>query len=190
MQACIEKILPGNRKGGPKWYWVLGNVVIYYAISAAVLFATMQIPSSNTGKLYYFLKLWSCVGSETYRLVFFRGESVYNTTYFPWGNLVYYFWMNIMGHWFVNTSNLNFERKHIIHTRSSKYRDFLMIPLYTPILFMISSIIVLRSQNDLSSSGVEERYSQWDLFQFNLFVWTSAYFFGLQFTHFDKGPMR
>ena len=122
-------------------------------------------------------------------MIFYRGDDVYNTTYFPWGTLIYYTLMNIIGHFYVNTSNLNFERKHILYTNSTKYRDFLLVPLFAPIFFMISSIIVLRSQNDLASSG-EEPFTTGNIMLFNLCVWTTAYFVGLQFTHFDKGPMQ
>ena len=118
------------------------------------------------------------IGSDTYRMIFYRGDDVYNTTYFPWGTLIYYLLMNIIGHFYVNTSNLNFERKHILYTNSTKYRDFLLVPVFAPIFFMISSIIVLRSENDLASSGGKP-FTTGDIMVFNLCVWTSAYFVGL-----------
>ena len=115
---------------------------------------------------------------------------MYNTTYFPWSNLVYYTLMNMFGHFFVNTSNLNFERKHILYSSHSKYRDFLLVFVFAPIFFIISSIIVLRAPNDLSSTKGSQPHSWWSCFMFNQFAWASAYFAGLQFTHFDKGPMQ
>ena len=150
MEACIEKILPGNRYGGPTVSWVIMNTVIYYVISAILLFATIWIPSSDTGKTSFVPNLYS--GSNAYRLIFYRGDNVYNTTYFPWSNFVYYTLMNMFGHFFVNTSNLNFERKHILYSSHSKYRDFLLVFFFAPIFFIISSIIVLRAPNDLAST--------------------------------------
>lgn len=104
---------------------------------------------------------------------------MYNTSYFPWGNLIYYMCMNILGHFYVNTSNMNFERKHILYTNSSKYRDFLLVPAFAPLFFMMSSIIVLRSSTDLSSTAGSELYPWYDVYMYNLFAWTTAYFVGL-----------
>ncbi len=51
MQAFFERVLPGNRYGGPTVLWVIGNTVVYYIISAIFLFATLWIPSSDTSKI-------------------------------------------------------------------------------------------------------------------------------------------
>lgn len=123
-------------------------------------------------------------------MIFYRGDDVVNTTYLPWGNLVYYLCMNIIGHWYVNVSNLNFYRKNICKTNSNRWLDFLLLPLFAPILFILSSIIVLRADTDIASTGDDDyRYPWWNCFMFNAFAWQIAYFIGLQFTHFDKGPM-
>ncbi len=53
---------------------------------------------------------------------------------------------------------------------------------------MFSAIIVLRSQRDLAASA-KEPYALSNVLMYNQFTWTTAYFVGLQFTHFDRGPM-
>jgi hypothetical protein len=65
MEAFVEKFLPGNRYGGPTVSWVLMNTAIYYVISAILLFATIWIPSSDTGKHSFVTS--SYVGSNAYR---------------------------------------------------------------------------------------------------------------------------
>lgn len=48
MQELFERVLPGNRHGGPSVLWVVANTVVYYIISGILLFATMWIPASDT----------------------------------------------------------------------------------------------------------------------------------------------
>lgn len=97
--------------------------------------------------------------------------------------------MNIMGHWYVNSSNMNLERKHLLYTNSSKYRDFCLVPVFAPIFWLVSSMLVLRAPKDIYSTAGEE-YTWWNVFFFNMLAWTLPYFIGLQFTHLDKGPMQ
>jgi hypothetical protein len=71
------------------------------------------------------------------------------------------------------------------------YRDFVKTIIFAPILFFISTIMVLRSDTDLSSTCAEtgcEPYGFGNVFGFNLY-WFSWYLIGLQWTHFDYGPM-
>jgi hypothetical protein len=85
-------------------------------------------------------------------MIYFRGNRVYNTTFFPWSNLVYYLCMNALGHMYVNTANLNFERKHLLHSNHRHNRDFYMALLIAPVLFLLSSIMILRSPFSITSS--------------------------------------
>jgi hypothetical protein len=112
-----------------------------------------------------------------------------NTTYIPWSNFVYYLIMNVMGHAFVNQSNLNFYRYSWIKTNSTQYRDCLLVPIFAPIFWLISSIIVLRAREDIDSTTPGYRYPIWNVWAYNTFGWTLPYFIGLQFTHLDKGIM-
>ena len=48
MQAFFEKIIPGDRHGGPTVCWVIGNTIVFYLISAGLLFVTMWIPALDT----------------------------------------------------------------------------------------------------------------------------------------------
>ena len=97
--------------------------------------------------------------------------------------------MNIMGHWYVNSSNMNLERKHLLYTQSTKYRDFCLVPVFAPIFWLVSAMLVLRAPMDIYSTAGEE-YPWFNVFFFNMLAWTIPYFVGLQFTHLDKGPMQ
>ena len=77
---------------------------------------------------------------------------MFNTTYFPTDKLVYYILMNALGHMFVNSSNLNLERKHLLHSNHRRNLDFYLAVVFAPIFFMLSSIMVLRSVYSIYSS--------------------------------------
>ena len=62
MQAFFEKVLPGDRSGGPTVLWVLGNTVVYYLISAVLLFITMWIPGGDTGTVKLFDNMYRLRG--------------------------------------------------------------------------------------------------------------------------------
>ena len=94
-----------------------------------------------------------------------------------------------MGHWYVNSSNMNLERKHLLYTQSTKYRDFCLVPVFAPIFWLVSAMLVLRAPMDIYSTAGEE-YPWLNVFFFNMLAWTIPYFVGLQFTHLDKGPMQ
>lgn len=104
-----------------------------------------------------------------------------NSTFFPWSNFVYYTLMNILGHFFVNSSNLNMYRKSLIATRSNPGGlDFILCIVFAPIFWIFSSIMVLRAPENLSSTGDGSyRYPWYNVFMYNLFAWTIPYFFGL-----------
>ena len=128
------------------------------------------------------------VGSDWFRQFYFRGPSVQDTTYLPIGLLIYYTLVNMLGHAYVNTSNLNLKRKSFIKSNSTDMRDFLLVLAFAPIFYFISTLVVLRFP--LQSAQHLEPRSMWECFRFNLFVWQTAYFGGLQFTHFDSGFMQ
>lgn len=132
---------------------------MYFCLSTAVLLATIFIPGTNTG--------W-----EWYRMIFYRGDDVMNTTFIPWGNLVYYVCMNIIGHWYVNCCNLNFHRKNICKTNSNRWLDMILVPIFAPIFFIFSSIMVLRADTDIASTGNGDyRYPWWNVLMFNALSW-------------------
>jgi hypothetical protein len=173
---CIEKCCPGSWTSRPGWKWVLLNTICFYILSAAICFGCTFIPSTDTK-------------NNGFRLFFYRGDDVLNTTYLCWSKLAYYFLMNIVGHFFVNQSNMNFYRKSWIMTNSSKYRDFCCVPLLAPIFWFLSANMILRAPEDLDATTPGYRYPWYNCFMYNLFAWTTAYYVGLQFTHFDKGIM-
>jgi hypothetical protein len=125
---------------------------------------------------------------NVWRVIFYRGDEVYNTTYLPWSTLIYYCLMNMMGHAYVNSSNMNLKRKSLIRTQSTNYRDFCLVPVFAPIFWLISTIIVMRAPEDLSSTEGSTKYTHANVFFWNLFLWQLPYFIGLQFTHTDQPP--
>ena len=68
-----------------------------------------------------------------------------NTTFIPWGNLVFYTFMNAFGHWYVNTSNLNFVRKSFVLGEKSSTKDFALCICMAPFFWLFSTIMVMRS---------------------------------------------
>lgn len=159
--------------------WVIVNTLLYFTFATVLLFGCTFIPSTDTG-------------SNVWRVIFYRGDDVYNTTYFPWSTLVYYFLMNMVGHAYVNSSNMNLKRKSLIRTQSSNYRDFCLVPVFAPIFWILSTIIVLRSQDSISSTHnttySNSKFSYLNVFLWNLLQWQIPYFVGLQFTHTDQYP--
>ena len=99
-----------------------------------------------------------------YNKLFRRGND-YNTTYFPVGNCIAYILANILGYNYVNVSNCNYRRGHILHSERNPHQDFVLTILMAPVFFLISGIVVLRSQHDLSENGVEP------------YTWSQCYFY-------------
>ena len=165
LHAFLNKFFPDERSENPTLVWVLVNTVVFYGLSCAIAFVTSLIPPANTG-------------SNGWRLFAYRGTDVYNTTYFAWSTLLYYLGMNVLGHMYVNTSNLNLARKHLTHSRSSEYRDFTLAWVFSFVFWIVSAMIVLRASHDVYSSN-EQVYSWWQVFSYNQFCWAPAYILGL-----------
>jgi len=113
--------------------------MLYFTVSTGILAVCTLIPSTDTG-------------SNVWRVIFYRGDEVYNSTYIPWSTLAYYFLMNLVGHAYVNSSNMNLKRKSLIRTHSTNYRDFCLVPVFAPIFWILSSIIVMRADANLSAT--------------------------------------
>ena len=46
-------------------------------------------------------------------------------------------------------------------------------------------------KEDISEdTGPYKLYSKWEVFKYNYFIWTPAFFLGLQLTHLDKGVLK
>eukprot|EP00356_Strombidium_inclinatum_P007227 CAMPEP_0170487244 /NCGR_PEP_ID=MMETSP0208-20121228/6104_1 /TAXON_ID=197538 /ORGANISM="Strombidium inclinatum, Strain S3" /LENGTH=143 /DNA_ID=CAMNT_0010761467 /DNA_START=97 /DNA_END=525 /DNA_ORIENTATION=- len=45
-------------------------------------------------------------------------------------------------------------------------------------------------KSDVAFTPTCKKYSEWDVFSYNYFVWTLAFFIGIQFTHMDQGIMQ
>ena len=97
---------------------------------------------------------YSCIllDSEGWRKLYYRGDKIYNTTYFPLSTLVYYVLMNALGHVYVQTSNLNFERKHLFYSQHMRNTDFIFAVCVAPVFWLFSAIMVLRSPYSISST--------------------------------------
>ena len=137
----MEEFIRTPRGARPTVRWVLAATAIFYALSILILIACLWIPSINTGKYQFVIIL----DSESFRLWYYRGNKVYNTAYLPLSNLIYYTLMNLLGYPYVNCSNLNFFRKHLLHSKHGNNNSFYTTLAVSPVLFMLSSIIVLTS---------------------------------------------
>lgn len=73
-----------------------------------------------------------------------------------------------------------------------------MLLYYTPVIWFWSVIFMMRGRYDLNGyCPVDQKpedckwtYTSREVFNFNYFVWTTAYYLGLQFTHADVGIMQ
>jgi hypothetical protein len=120
------------RSKDPSMLWKIFTTILFYFISLVIMGLTILIPSIDTK-------------SEVFRRLYYRGDLVYNTTYLPVGNLVYYVLMNLMAHLYVNVSNKNCFNKHLLKDNRNSSYSFVKTFLFAPILFFTSSIICLRS---------------------------------------------
>ena len=123
--------------------------------------------------------------SELFRRVYYRGDEIFNTTVFPIDSLFFYFSMNLLGVAYVNVSNLNFVRNSFFLSNHMWYRDFWKTVIFAPILFMISSIMMIRSRNNIES----KTYTTSEVMFFNSW-WSFFYLIGLQYTHLKQGILN
>jgi len=74
-----------------------------------------------------------------------------HTQYFPLQQLAYYSVMLMMGFTFINLVNLRNERSNPFKGSDGTYSDFKITFLISLVLFISSSIVILRQTYDLSS---------------------------------------
>lgn len=85
--------------------------------------------------------------------------------------------MNTLGFLYVNIANMNCSRRSLLFSSHESRADFYKTVFFSPLLFFFGNNIALRSQQDLSSIGVE--YSYWECLQYSATFWTLAYIVGL-----------
>lgn len=109
---------------------------------------------------------------------------------FPLGNFLFYLGANIGGIAYVNVSNLSNYRRNPMLNKLASYSTLVWTVAFTPIFFLISVMIVLRSTHSRSSNACVSTdcnyviYSQLDCFVYNVAVWGSGFATGLCFTYF------
>ena len=152
--------------------------------------------------------------SALFEYLTFRGDKFF-TKYLPVGTLAAYLSMNVIGFAFVNIVNMKNTRPNPFMDNHGSLKSFYgVLFVWTPVMWLWSSMFVLRAVNDTRSycdyfgeSGLPsvldregrpliplayqkcEIYTKWEVFEHNYFVWTAAFFLGLQFTHADQGIM-
>ena len=84
--------------------------------------------------------------SSLFESWYFR-ETV-NTTYFPLSQLFAYMGLSITGWTFINLVTL--QKKNPFTSGNNHYKDFKILLIMAPIIFLMSGAIVLRQANDLS----------------------------------------
>lgn len=107
----------------------------------------------------------------------YRGPDVYNTTYFPWSNFCFYWVANVTGFIYVNASNMNMQG-NLLHSGQKRYRDFVITCCLVPFIFFVAPIIVLRGEDNLSSTLDAEPYETKAVIGFNA-LWFLCFFIGL-----------
>lgn len=142
-------------------------------MSSATLHATRQIPDLT-------------IDSQHYVNFYFRGDNNYNTNVLSLGNFAYYWLMNILGHIYVCSVNLNMTRSPF-RSPHNTIRDFYLTIWIAPIFYVFGAAIQLRAQNDLNQTPCDvdtlicagQPYTWQECFNYNQFFWFPAYLFGL-----------
>ena len=70
------------------------------------------------------------------------------TTYFPLSQFVAFAGLSIYGWMFINV--VNCQRKNPFTSGNGHYKDFKILLVMIPILFLMSGLVVFRQANDLS----------------------------------------
>jgi hypothetical protein len=89
--------------------------------------------------------------------------------------------MNILGFGYVNLSNLNFQRGNLFLSAHMWYRDIMWTVLFAPLLFLLSSTMVIRAKSNLCPSSQLsscQLYSTQQVIIYNT-LWSIAYVAGL-----------
>jgi hypothetical protein len=91
-------------------------------------------------------------------------------------------------------------RKSPLWDNHKSSKSFWLTIAFAPVFFILSSIMILRFPGCVSSLDckdvhrkaycAERPYSDLNCIVFNFIWWVLFYCLGLQFTHFDKGPLR
>jgi hypothetical protein len=106
--------------------------------------------------------------------------------------------MNTFGFIYVCACNLNLESGTCFHSLHSTISDFHQTIAFSPIFFLLSTVIVLRGEHDLAGiDGPLEKFDQdenntrtWqEFYDYNQYCWFSGFLLGLQMTHADVGVM-
>lgn len=119
------------------------------------------------------------IESEVWRKLFKRGD-LYDTEYLSLGNFIYYATMNTLGFLYVNVTNMNYSRRSVMYSRTESRADFIKTICFTPIFFLLSNMILLRSPNDLNGlSQIGSKHTYWECIGWNYGIWTSGYLLGL-----------
>ena len=121
--------------------------------------------------------------SELFRQFYSRGSN-YDTTVVSIANLVFYSLCNVYGFAYINASNMNCSRKSLFHSSYASYSDFITAVLLTPFTFLAGNIVCLKAPTDLASV-TSDLIPEDDCLWWNLAIWGSGYFVGLQYTHFN-----
>ena len=135
-----------------------------------------------------------CEESEWYRKWYFRGHNEYNTSVVALGNLFYYVFANVAGYVYVNVCNLRYGTGTIFRSHDNEVSDFYKTILFSPFLFFISAVVVLRAEHDLADSMELvfldcKKITLKEFYMHNQLVWFSAFLVGLQFTYADAGVL-
>ena len=140
---------------------------IYVPVCTSVSWITYQIHSINRYRYVNLCLISLFLESEKFNSFFYRGEDVYNSSYFPSGNFVFYAFANCAGFCYVNISNMNCTRKTLYESAHSAKKDFIYTMIFAPLMFMTSAMLVLRSPHDISSTQGSKPYSDLDCFLYN-----------------------
>ena len=151
---------------------------VYFLLSSLLFYATSFVQGIDTQ-------------SETFRLFYSRGES-FDTTVFPLSTLLFYLGSNILGIAYINVANLNYYRNSLFMNKHGTYSSLYWTLLLTPLFFVASVLIMLRSPDSLSSKPCEvndvscqgKPYSFKACYFYNVIVWNFGYVFGLCMTYF------
>jgi hypothetical protein len=101
-----------------------------------------------------------------YNRWYYRGDDVYNTRYLDLGSLLYYCALNIAGHVYVCSVNMNVNPSHF-YTVYNTIHDFYKTIFFAPFLFFVSAVIVLRTPHDLSETEGSVEYSYFECYKYN-----------------------
>lgn len=127
-------------------WWLLCSIVLFVLQSLAFKLL-WKLPSVDTSKRVLPPEFKSKIlESELYRLAYKRrGPFPFNTSFVSVPNLLWYSLCNIFGYCYVVTCNLDFSSHTLLHSNDSSNADFFMTVLMAPILFFLSTVVVLKS---------------------------------------------